>query len=125
MGKTGRLPPYLRLPEAASVQEVPAGTAEPEEYPAPMEEKFCTPPEENFYTPIEEKFQYNNTRNNNTSMNILSFNHPEGKKEETDGQNPSSADVNKGEVCPELDLSGLKLNEKLRSGTDVASGRRR
>ena len=67
---------------------------------------------------LEEKFQYNNTGNNNTSMNILSFSHPEGRKEETDGQNHSSADVNKGEVCPELDLSGLKLNEKLRSASN-------
>ncbi len=99
---------YLRLPDAAPVQEVPAEVPEAEECPAPMEDNFRTPP--------EEKFQYNNTRNNNTSMNILSFvDSSEGRKEETDGQNHSSADVNKGEVCPELDLSGLKLNEKLRS----------
>ena len=98
------------------VQEIPAEVPEPEEYPAPMEDNFPTPPEEKFYTPMEEKFQYNNTGNNNTSMNILSFSHPEGRKEETDGQNHSSA--NKGEVCPELDLSGLKLNEKLRSAAN-------
>ena len=101
---------YLCLPEASPVQEVPAGTAEPEECSEPMENKFRTPP--------EEKFQYNNTRNNNTSMNILSFSHPEGRKEETDGQDDFSDDVNKGKVCPELDLSGLKLNEKLRSAVN-------
>ena len=109
---------YLRLPEAAPVQEVPAEVPEAEECPAPIEDNFCTPPEEKFYTPIEEKFQYNNTRNNNTSMNILSFSYPERRKEETDGQNYSSADINKGEACPELDLSGLKLNEKLCSAAN-------
>ena len=109
---------YLRLPEAAPVQEVSTEVPEAEECPAPIEDNFRTPPEEKFYTPIEEKFQYNNTRNNNTSMNILSFSHPEGRKEKTDGQKYSSADVNKGEVCPELDLSGLKLNEKLRSAAN-------
>ncbi len=113
---------YLRLPEAAPVQEVPAGTAEPEERPAPMEDKFPTPPEEKFYTPIEEKFQYNNTGNNNTSMNILSFSHPEGKNEQKKSniytENISLCADQNVKACPELDLSGLKLNETLRSAAN-------
>ena len=114
---------YLRLPEAAPVQEVPAEVPEAEECPAPMEDKFPTPPEEKFYTPMEEKFQYNNTRNNNTSMNILSFSHPEGRKEETKKKsiytkNRSLRADPHVEACPELDLSGLKLNEKLRSAAN-------
>ena len=115
---------YLRLPEAAPVQEVPAGTSEPEERPAPMEDKFPTPPEEKFYTPIEEKFQYNNTRNNITSMNILSFSDSsEERKEETEKksiytENTSLRADQNVKACPELDLSGLKLNEKLRSAAN-------
>ena len=114
---------YLRLPEAAPVQEVSTEVPEAEECPAPIEDNFRTPPEEKFYTPIEEKFQYNNTGNNNTSMNILSFSLPEGRKEETKKKNIYTknrslrADPHV-EACPELDLSGLKLNEKLRSAAN-------
>ncbi len=111
---------YLRLPDAVPVQEISTEVPEPEECPAPMEDKFPAPPEEKFYTSIEEKFQYNNTGNNNTSMNILSFSYPEGRKEGTKKSNIYTentslcADQNV-KACPELDLSGLKLNEKLRT----------
>ena len=57
------------------------------------------------------KFQYNNAKQNIISMNILSGT---VLKERKNGQNYST-NINKGEACPELDLSGLKLNEKLRN----------
>lgn len=90
--------------------------------PSEPEDFFHTPTEENFYTPMEEKFQYNNTRNNNTSMNILSFkNKSEGKKEKTHNHQSEHAEPdvgNKGAVCPIPDLSCLKLDEQLRTAAD-------